>query len=842
MAEEADYRLPRNVVPVRYDLELAPDLESFTFDGHVSIAVAVADPTSEFVLNAIELEIDEAYLAAADGRVVGVGDVEYLTAAERIIVRFTETVPTGEWQLVLRFRGVLNDRLHGFYRSTYTDSEGVERVLATTQFEATDARRAFPCWDEPDLKAVFGVTLIVPEHLAAVSSGPVIREESLGDGRRKVVFADTMVMSTYLLAFIVGDLEATDPVDVDGVPLRVLHTPGHAALTGFALEAGSFALRYFAEYYGVPYPGDKLDMIAIPDFSAGAMENLGAITFRETLLLIDPAKATQAELKRVADVIAHEIAHMWFGDLVTMRWWNGTWLKEAFATFMEMKCTDAFRPEWKTWIAFGPTRNEAMEIDALSTTRSIEYPVHSPEDANAMFDTITYEKGSAVLRMFEQYLGEEVFRRGISRYLHRHAFGNTDTADLWNALEQTSGEPVGTIAHSWIFDEGFPQVQVETGEGGVVMSRQRFTYLGAPDGRWKVPVLYRGAGELERILVDEPVDVDPDGPLVVNAGGSGFYRTRYDAPLLEDAVDRRSELTSGERYALISDVWAQVLAGDTPASAFLTLVTTMSEEREPPMWEAAIAGLDELDRIASSDDRAALSRVARRVLSPIADEAGWSPVAGESDVARRLRGLVLTTLGTLGRDPATAQEAEAMVDRWFTDADQVDADVAAASLLIVGANGDREHFGRFLAARTSVARPQDAVRLLRAAAAVPDPATARELLQMVIDGRVRRQDAYWVVARLLGHRDVGPDVWSDVRSRWSEVLDAMPPQNTRLMLDRIHLRSEPEVAGDIEAWLAANPIKGSEQLVAQQVERLQVRVGLRARERNRLGEALARLE
>ncbi len=842
MSTEADHRLPRNVIPSRYDLTLEPDLDECTFAGDVSIEVTVVDATSEVVLNAIELDVQEAQIERADGSAAAVGAVDYLIAHERIVVRFDEPVSPGTWRLHLRFSGVLNDRLHGFYRSTYTDAAGDPRVLATTQFEATDARRAFPCWDEPDLKAVFAVTLVVPEDLVAVSSAPVVADDEVGDGRRRVRFADTMVMSTYLLAFIVGDFEATDPVDVDGIPLRVLHTPGQAALTEFALEAGEFALRYFSDYYGVPYPGAKLDMIAIPDFSAGAMENLGAITYRETLLLVDPAQATQAELKRVADVIAHEIAHMWFGDLVTMRWWNGTWLKEAFATFMEMKCTDAFRPEWQTWVAFGPTRNEAMEIDALTTTRSIEYPVHSPEDANAMFDTITYEKGSAVLRMFEQYLGEDVFRRGIARYLQRHAYGNTDTTDLWKALEEASGQPVGTIAHNWIFEEGFPQVRVDASEGGVVLSQRRFAYLSALAGDWSVPVLYRSGTHHERILIDAPVRLEAEAPVVVNAGGSGFYRTRHDAALLDEMIARRSEFSAGERYALMSDVWANVLAGETPASGFLGFVTSMGDERAPALWEAAIGGLGELDRIAASDDRAALAALARRVLAPIADELGWSPEADEGDVARRLRGLILVASGTLGADPAVVQEAGEMVERWFADSTQVDADVAAASLMIVGGTGGRDEYERFMAARDSVGRPQDGVRLLRAAAAVPDRDTSRELLEMVIDGRVRRQDAYWVVARLLGHRDVGVAAWQLVRARWGEVLDAMPPQNARLMLGRIHLRSEPDVADDIIDFLATNPIKGSEQLVAQQVERLQVRVALRQRERDRLGEALRTLE
>ena len=343
-APEAGYRLPRNAIPRRYDLVLEPDLGAATFEGSERIALDVLEPLEEIVLNAAELEIDEAWLIAEGGRRIDVASVSLDAETERARLGLPVSVAPGAWTLHVRFRGILNDRMCGFYRSTYTDADGVEHVIATTQFEATDARRAFPCWDEPDLKAVFGVTLVVPQGLLAISNGPEEERVPLEDERVSVRFADTMPMSTYLVAFVVGRLEATDPVDVDGVPVRVVHVPGKGHLTGFALEIGAFSLRFFAEYYGIPYPGRKLDMVALPDFAQGAMENLGCITYREVALLVDPAAATQPELQGVADTVAHEIAHMWFGDLVTMRWWNGAWLNEAFATFMELLCVDAFRP------------------------------------------------------------------------------------------------------------------------------------------------------------------------------------------------------------------------------------------------------------------------------------------------------------------------------------------------------------------------------------------------------------------------------------------------------------------------------------------------------------------
>ena len=393
------YRLPRSAVPVRYDVELAPDLAAATFDGRVEIQVDVVEPVEDLVLNAIELDVVE---VRVDG-----SDVQWHLEpdTERLVVSPVGGLQPGRVVLVVSFSGVLNDMLRGFYRSTYRDDGGAERVIATTQMQATDCRRAFPCWDEPDFKAVFAITLVIDPELLAVSNTAEVERGERPGGKVAIRFADTMVMSTYLVAFVVGPLEATDPVDVDGVPLRVVHVPGRANLTGFGLDVGAFALRWFQDYYGIAYPGDKVDLLALPDFAAGAMENLGCITFRESLLLVDPTTSTMSEQLLVADVVAHELAHMWFGDLVTMRWWNGIWLNEAFATFMEIAACDAYRPDWGRWTLFGLERSAALETDSLESTRPVEYEVRSPQDCEGMFDVLTYQKGGSLLRMLEQYLG-----------------------------------------------------------------------------------------------------------------------------------------------------------------------------------------------------------------------------------------------------------------------------------------------------------------------------------------------------------------------------------------------------------------------------------------------------
>ncbi|MGI9119045.1 MAG: M1 family metallopeptidase, partial [Acidimicrobiales bacterium] len=392
---EADFRLPRTVVPRRYHLRIEVDVDGARFTGNEDVELDIVEPVAEVVLNAVDLEMGPAWLTGPDGNRLD-AQVSFDAGAERLTLALAATAQPGPWTLHLGFAGVLNDKLAGFYRSVYTGTDGVERVIATTQMEATDARRVFPCWDEPDRKAVFSVSLVVPRGLLAVSNAEVVTEAPTDDGRLAVTFADTIPMSTYLVALVVGPLEATETVDVDGVALRVVHVPGKGHLAPFALEVGAFCLRWFADYYGIAYPGAKCDLIAVPDFAFGAMENLGAITFREQVLLVDPEAVTQGELQRVADVVAHELAHMWFGDLVTMRWWNGLWLNEAFATFMEVAAVDAFRPDWRRWDAFTLERAAAFAVDSLASTRPIEYPVRSPEEAEGMFDVLTYEKGASV--------------------------------------------------------------------------------------------------------------------------------------------------------------------------------------------------------------------------------------------------------------------------------------------------------------------------------------------------------------------------------------------------------------------------------------------------------------
>ena len=851
MSTEGAHRLPRNVVPEHYQLTFNVALAAGTFAGEERVRVAVLEEAHEIVLNAVGLEIPLAEVVAADGTIVD-ATVELVPEEERAVVRLEEPVAPGTATLHLTFAGVLSDKLHGVYRSTFVDEHGAADVIAATQFEPTDARRAFPCWDEPDRKATFATTLVVNDGLTAVSNTEVVEVTDLGEGRLQYEFATTMRMSTYLVAFVVGPLEASGAVDVDGVALRTVCVPGKAHLAGFALEIGACALRFFSSYFGLPYPAAKLDLIALPDFAMGAMENLGAVTFRETLLLVDPERATRGELERVADVVAHEIAHMWFGDLVTMRWWNGIWLNEAFATFMELLCVDAFRPEWQRWVSFGTSRDAAMVVDALSATRPVEFPVERPEEAEGMFDTLTYQKGAGVLRMLERYVGADEFRLGISRYIADHAYGNTETSDLWDAVEKATGEPARSIMDSWIYQGGFPEVSVTLAAGGtgLRLTQRRFRYLAPADGAgagpsWRIPVHLRASvgGEVvsHRLLLDADgagVDLvgEPDW-VVLNEQGVGFYRVRYDDALrrrLEANLDRLDAL---ERLCLVNDTWAAVLAAEAGAEELLELAELLAGDDDPSVWDVVLDALLNLDRIVAAPDRPALQAFLRRLAGPALGRLGWTPGEGEDERRSRLRASLIRALGVLGADPDVRSRAAEVHARAVADPSSVDADVAGAVVAVVAAGGGPDEYEAFLARHRAAATPQEEVRYLYALAGFEDEALVARTLQLVFSD-VRAQNAPFVLSLLLANQAGGSAVWEVVKARWDELRRRLPENLHERALGGTLALSTPELAADVRDFLESHPLAGRERTVAQILEKLDVAVALRAREAPRLGALL----
>jgi puromycin-sensitive aminopeptidase len=845
------HRLPRTVLPRRYELELDVDPARDEVPGRVGVEVEVVAGTATVELHAAGPRIGDATVVLDDGTEVAVTDVVERPDEERVVLHLAEPLATGATAtLRLAFTATLGDQLVGLYRAHLGD--GDDRVpLAVTQFESTHARRAFPCFDEPDLKATFALTLVVPEDLLAVANTAEVDRSATGDGTVRIRFADTIPMSTYLVALVVGPLEATEPRPVAGVagtiPLRVVHPPGTGHLAGFALDVAEAALGTFEGYYGLPYPGDKLDLVAVPDFAFGAMENLGCVTFREVLLLVDPDRATRAELQRVADVVNHELAHMWFGDLVTMRWWEGIWLNEAFATFMEVMATDAFRPEWDAWTGFSLARAAAFDTDALPSTRPVEYPVGPPAEAEGMFDVLTYEKGASLVRMLEQFLGPERFRAGIAAYLRRHAYGNTATEDLWDALEEATGEPVRRIMDAWVRRPGHPVVDVERIPGGVRLSAAPMALLEeAPDPAGRpVPLVVttsvagRRAGPRPLLLEGTAELAVPGGAAVqVNTGADAFVRTALP-PELRAALALDPATPAVERFVLLDDAWALVLAGRSSVADAVSLLRLLAwRESDPSVWRRISGVVRELRRLAGPDHADDVAALTRDLCGPAAG-AGELALAALDDAAagpwREVRGVVTSLLGTVGADPAVVAAAPALLD------DAADADLRAAALDVVAANADTPAHEDLVRRWRDAATPQEQLRHLQALADTDDAERFALTLRLAVE-EVRAQDAPYLLRRALAHHRHGGDALEVVTGRWDEVVARFPDSSLPRMLEGLRSLTDAVHAERARTFLAAHPVPTGARSVDQHLERMAVSVRAAARVRAELADDPAVLQ
>jgi puromycin-sensitive aminopeptidase len=852
--ETQNYRLPRTVVPSKYEIHLEPDLTTFKFEGSVVIHVGVHQPVKDIVLNAIELQLHTAEISNAKGTKYGASGITYDETEERATFSFPQSIEPGDWQLHIKFTGTLNDKLRGFYRSTYKDKNGEQKVLATTQLQATHARRAFPCWDEPDFKATYKPTLVVDERLTAISNASIESEKKLPNGKKEVVFKETIKMSTYLVAFIVGEFESTQPVMADGKPIRIYAPPGKGHLSKFSEGIAHHSLTYFAKYYGVPYPGDKLDLIAIPDFAFGAMENLGCVTFRETALLVDDKTSTHAEQERVADVVAHEIAHMWFGDLTTMGWWNGIWLNEAFATFAEMLAVDTWKPEWKRWESFGVSRAAALVVDGLKSTRPIEFPVRRPEECESMFDILTYEKGASVLRMLEQYLGQPVFQKGISIYLNRHQFANTETSDLWAALEEASEQPVVQLMDSWIFHPGYPMVSVEQDADGksVKLSQQRFSYISDAEGAkqlFHVPVLLRARvnGKIvthKVLLKDQSTTVDLGGNIewiVANEGGHGFYRVRYSANLLQAlTADVFNILSPIERFNLVNDTWAAVVAGHVPLDQYLHMAALFTDETDKNVWSVLSGSLLYIDRLVPESARTSFEAYVRGLAEPAHKKLGWEPKKGEDELAGQLRGLLISLLGIVGNDVQIQAKAVDLYAKYKADNKAVGPDIVPAIVAILAYTGDKARYDEFVQNFKSARTPQEEERFLYSLAGFRHEDLIKQTLERCLNGEVRTQNAPYLIRLVLMNDKARQLAWNFVKTNWEAIHSKYPDNSIPRMLEGITTMADAAMEKDVVEFIKKNPVRAGAKTVDQHMERLHVSVLFKEREAKALSSGFSR--
>ncbi len=645
------FRLPRTVVPSHYDLTITPGPESRIFHGDVAINVDVLKPTSIVKINAKNLVITSALARHASGTVLN-GTVTIDGDKEMAEIAFSGTLAASAWVLELQFAGQHGNNGQGFFANTWEDAEKKVHTVLCTQFESADARSAFPCFDEPEFKATFKVRLVVANELVALSNGDIVGvTPSLDYPTKKVVeFEETLKISTYVVCFVVGEFVATAPFYVKGKRMQIWSIPGTQDQHAFAQKSAAFGLDYFESYFEVPYPfGNKIDLVAIPKFAWGGMENVGLIVFQPRLLLVDENSSDENK-KHVCQIIMHELAHQWFGDLVTMRWWNGLWLNESFATFMQYKAADAFNSEWACWDSFCYSRDKAYWTDSVRSSHPIEETVERPGDAILLVDAISYEKGCSVLYQTENLIGAEVLRQGIALYLKKHAFGNTESFDLWDSLEAACKAnqielPIRSIMEAWIFQVGHPEVMVTVGKkpGELVLTQRPFLLLEKgrkAHKRWPVPITMAvtaadgTVSESKFVLFERTkrLNVGAGYKLVkVNSGGFGFYRVHYAPELLALLSDNIKDIHGVELASLVADAKAFFTACLMDAGEYVRFLFKIAVRNDAFSWHHVIEGLDLVSRLCDDKDRLALNKVVVGMLQELADSQGWnlSPTSEE---------------------------------------------------------------------------------------------------------------------------------------------------------------------------------------------------------------------
>ena len=887
-AAGALYRLPTTVVPEHYAIVLTPDLEKFVFSGTETVRVKVQESTNVLVLNANELELHEASVTAADGTKLQ-GSIELDKEHEFARITFAQQLGAGTWALDIKFVGELNDKLNGFYRSHYTHPTLGLRPMATTQFETTDARKAFPCFDEPAMKATFSITAVIPAELEAISNGAVESVESFeeivaksadketsipdatGDSRyltpavatttrkmKKVAFKETALMSTYLVALCVGDFVPSEIVTSCGIDLRIWATPGKENLKAFGLRVAAFGVEWYTKKFGVPYGfGKKIDFIAVKNFSAGAMENAGAITFRETDLLIDEKTATIAELKRTAEVILHELAHMWFGDLVTMEWWTWLWLNESFATFMALICLDDLYPEWHSVDDFASSRASALRLDSLKSTHPIECPVHRPEECAELFDLISYQKGCSVVYMIYKYMGRDHFLEGVSNYLKKFSYANAKGHQFWDSLQEVCDAidlklPIRTIMDAWVSIPGHPVVEVsQSKEAGVITLKQRdFKFLSdaATDSVWPIPVHLRSkseSGEVSEqvlLLAEKSLQVTIGKNfqwVVVNANGNGFFRVVYTPELVDKLTAKVQEnLTVVERFNLVNDSWSAVRAGVFPATSYLALVKLFASETDPTVWGIIIGSLSTLHSLLPTDVQPVFAATVRELVTPTYNRLGWHPAADEDVQTRELRGSIIGALGTLGRDKKVQTRAARTFREWKKNNASVDNNVLPTVIGILAHIGNKTRFDEFFALFQAAkdVNPQDETRFLFSLGKFNKPGLYKRATDLALSEHVRSQDASSLLSSVMmsSRSDKSTHAWGFIQKNWDAIVAKFPASGVVRLAGATTSLDNREQEKEVNAFLASHPIESGTMAVSQALEQLRVNVALREREASKL--------
>ncbi len=814
----------KDVFPINYDLEFEPDFKKFTFRGREKISIKISRPTNKIVLHAAELEIKQCNISWNGIEIKAKPRLDEKT--EELTLTFSQKI-SGKAVLSIDFIGQLNDKLVGFYRSKYK-YKGREKHLATTQFEAADARRAFPCWDEPEAKATFDVSLLVDKTHTAISNMPVTSKKTVA---QKILykFDTTPIMSTYLLYLAVGEFEHISTKSGKTL-IRVITTQGKKQQGKLSLEFTKQFLSYFEKYFKIAYPLPKLDMIAIPDFASGAMENWGAITFRETILLYDPKTSSTETKQHIAEVIAHEIAHQWFGNLVTMKWWNDLWLNESFATFMATKAVDSLYPEWDFWDQFLISEmTGGLSLDSLKSSHPIDVPVKSPADVRQIFDEISYNKGGCVLMMLENFIGDDNFRKGLHSYLKKHEYANATTEDLWNSLGSISRQPVRQMMNTWVRQVGYPVIEAKIKDSKLKLSQSRFLLENngkAKQGNWIIPLSVRTGDKVITKLMKGPITIPyKEDWFKVNDGQKGFYRVKYDKDALDSLARQVEEkaISNVDRWSIHHDLFALCISNQISFRDYLDFVRHYEDEDDYVVLSDIIASLNFFYIILSKEkfwDE--IKEFNLDFFNKVFAKLGWDPINGEKSTSVLLRSQVISALGRLEDQDIVAEAKSRFANLLKTG--NLNPDLRSTVYSVIAWTGDSSTYQKMLSLYRKAPTQEEMVRLLSSLANFQDKKLLSKTLLFTLSKEVRTQNLFQPIARMVTNPQGKELVLPWIKQNWKGIVSRFGIGNPLLnrIIGSVSIEADFEKEKEIRNFFARHHVPGTEMKLAQTLERIRI--------------------
>jgi aminopeptidase N len=835
-------RLPQVATPENYKLSFAPDFDKATFEGDETISVRILKPTSEITLNAVEIDFHDVTITSN-------GETQRATVKpekekEMVVLAVEKPLSAGPATVHITYTGILNGELRGLYLGK--DDHG--RKYVASQFEATDARRAYPSFDEPTYKATFDITAIADKGMVAISNYKQTSDTPGPGDKHTIKFATTAKISSYLAALVVGNFEYLEG-SVDGIPIRVYSTPGKKEMGKFALDAAEHIVSYYDKYFDIKYPYGKLDLVALPDFSAGAMENVGCVTFREVLLLIDDQRGSVNQKKNIASVTSHEIAHMWFGDLVTMKWWDDVWLNEGFATWMSSKPLEAWKPEWNFDLDDVSQTGGTLNLDSLANTRPIHQAAETRAQIEELFDGIAYGKAAAVLQMLEAYLGEKTFQAGVNAYLKQHQYANATADDFWTTQAQVSRKPVDQIMPTFVKQAGEPMITLKAqclgNTTSVSVSQRRYysdraKFEDANDQLWQIPLCLKSsaAEKCEVVTKKESTLAMPGCSTWVmgNAGATGYYRIGYDADAVRAvATDVENRLSPAERIVLESDIWASVRVGREPVGDYLALAQGMQADRNRAVLEDVLGRLDYIGQYLVNDyDRDNYRAWLRQFLTPIAKDVGWEPKPGEGDEQKTLRARLLNALGYGARDPEALAEARKIAERALHNPASVDRELANGALALAAVNGDESFYDQLMTAMKTAKSPEEYYMYFSALPRFEDQKLLQRTLDFALSPDVRSQDAMRLITGVLRNPAGENLAWNFIQGHWDTVLKAGGPFATVQVVGATSRFCDVHMRDQVVDFFAAHKTEDGERTYRQAIERINNCVDLKSQQEPQL--------